>query len=63
MPVWLLTYNFGTSTFQVVVNGITGSIAGKHPLSWIKITLAVLAALIAIAVIWALASQGQHSSY
>ena len=63
VPVWLLTYNFGTSTFQVVVNGITGSIAGKHPLSWIKITLAVLAALIAIAVIWALASQGQHSSY
>ena len=51
VPVWLLTYNYGAKSFQVVINGYTGSIAGKHPLSWVKITLAVLAVLIVIAIV------------
>ena len=46
-PIWLLTYNYGTRNFQVVINGYTGVIAGKYPKSWIKITLAVLGALAA----------------
>jgi hypothetical protein len=29
----------------VVINGYTGTIAGKYPLSWIKITFAVLGGL------------------
>ncbi len=48
VPIWLLTYNYGTSTYQVVINGYTGTIAGKYPKSWVKITLAVLAALAAV---------------
>jgi hypothetical protein len=44
-PIWLLTYNYGARAFQVVINGYTGTIAGKYPKSWLKITLAVLAAL------------------
>jgi hypothetical protein len=47
-PIWLLTYNYGTRNFQVVINGYTGVIAGKYPKSWIKITLAVLGALAAV---------------
>jgi hypothetical protein len=47
VPIWLLTYNYGASNFQLVINGYTGVIAGKHPLSWVKITFAVLAALAA----------------
>ena len=46
VPVWLLTYTFRTSTYQVVVNGVTGQIAGHHPWSWIKITLLVMAILL-----------------
>ncbi|HWV99381.1 MAG TPA: zinc ribbon domain-containing protein [Candidatus Acidoferrum sp.] len=49
-PLWLLTYNYGTHHFQVVINGYTGAIAGKYPKSWIKITFAVLAVLAAVAV-------------
>ncbi len=49
VPIWLLTYNYGTRNFQVVINGYTGTIAGKYPKSWIKITLAVLALLAAVA--------------
>lgn len=51
LPVWLLTYTYGTKNYQVIVNGVTGKIDGEYPLSWIKIALVTLAALIAIAVI------------
>jgi hypothetical protein len=47
VPIWLLTYNYGTTTYQVVINGYTGVIAGKHPLSWVKIMFAVLGVLVA----------------
>jgi hypothetical protein len=32
----------------VVVNGVTGKVAGDRPWSWIKIALALLAALAAL---------------
>lgn len=54
VPVWLATYTYGPKSFQVVVNGFTGTIAGEHPLSWVKIFFAVLAAVIVILVIVAL---------
>jgi hypothetical protein len=56
-PIWLLTYNYGARNFQVVINGYTGVIAGKYPRSWIKITLAVLAALTAMGVVALLAKR------
>lgn len=48
VPVWLVTYNYGAKTFQVVVNGFTGKIAGERPLSWVKICFAVLVVLLII---------------
>ena len=54
VPAWLLTYNYGARAFQVVINGITGKIAGEYPKSWIKITLAVLAALVVLLVFMSL---------
>jgi Zn finger protein HypA/HybF involved in hydrogenase expression len=44
-PVWLVTYVYGPKSYQVVVNGVTGEIAGSRPWSWIKVTLVVLLAL------------------
>jgi Zn finger protein HypA/HybF involved in hydrogenase expression len=46
LPVWLLTYNYGTSTYQVVVNGVTGQIEGEYPVSWIKVMLVVIGFMI-----------------
>jgi hypothetical protein len=51
VPVWLLTYHYGPKNFQVVINGYTGAIAGKYPKSWVKITLAILAVLAALALV------------
>ncbi len=49
LPVWMLAYRFHKKTYQVVVNATTGEVQGDRPYSWIKITLAVLAALAALA--------------
>jgi hypothetical protein len=51
-PIWLLTYSYGGRSFQAVVNGVTGAVAGERPWSWIKIALLVLAALVVI-LVWA----------
>ena len=45
-PTWLMTYHYGARAFQVIINGVTGKIAGEYPKSWIKITLTAIAALI-----------------
>ena len=50
-PVWVLAYVYGSRSYQVVVNGYTGAIAGKYPLSWIKITVAVLATIALIVIL------------
>ncbi len=52
VPVWLTTYTYGRKSFQVLINGFTGKMAGEHPWSWIKITLAVLAAIALAALIF-----------
>lgn len=49
--MWLLSYSYGARKFQVVINGYTGAIAGDYPKSWIKITLAILTALIIVLIL------------
>lgn len=45
-PVWLMTYVYGTRSYQVIINGVTGTLAGSRPWSWIKIALAVVVVLV-----------------
>ena len=46
VPVWLVSYTYGSRNFQILANGHTGKIAGERPWSWVKILFAVMAALI-----------------
>ena len=48
VPIWLLTYTYGSRSYQVVANGVTGRMAGERPWSWIKITLLVIVVLLLI---------------
>jgi hypothetical protein len=48
VPIWLLVYVFGRRSFQVVVNGYTGRIAGRYPYSPWKIALIVVLIVLAI---------------
>jgi hypothetical protein len=50
LPVWLLTYTYGTKNYQVAVNGYTGKIAGEYPISWVKVAICVILALIVVAI-------------
>jgi len=50
VPIWLLIYDFHGKPFQVVINGYTGTIAGRYPKSWLKIFFAVLAAIVVLIV-------------
>jgi DNA-directed RNA polymerase subunit RPC12/RpoP len=51
LPIWISSYRYGDRTYRFLVNARTGEVQGERPWSWIKITLAVLAALIVIAVV------------
>ena len=56
LPVWIGSYRFGDKAYQVVVNGQTGEVEGDRPYSVVKIVLAVLVAVIALAVLASLQS-------
>jgi hypothetical protein len=55
VPVWLVTYNFGSKTYHVLINGYTGSTAGDHPLSWIKIFVYIVIPAIIVLIVIAIA--------
>jgi Zn finger protein HypA/HybF involved in hydrogenase expression len=51
LPVWIACYLHAGKTYNILVNGRTGEVAGERPYSVAKIVAAVLAALIVIAAI------------
>ena len=54
LPVWLLSYTYGSKSYQVVVNGYTGKIAGEYPLSWVKVMFATLLVLLLLIIFMSL---------
>lgn len=58
VPVWLVSYTYGSKSFQVLANGYTGTLAGEYPKSWVKIFFALLAAFIVFIVVVSLG--GNH---
>jgi hypothetical protein len=51
LPVWIGSYRFDGQPYQVVVNGQSGEVEGDRPYSVVKITLAVLLALVVLALV------------
>ena len=56
-PVWLLSYTYGSRSFQCVMNGVTGAIRGEYPKSPWKVALLVLAILIGVIVFMSVAGR------
>jgi len=46
LPVYLAAYKYENETYQVMVNGQTGAVAGQKPVAWWKIWLAIAALLL-----------------
>ena len=51
LPIWVAAFRYRGKVYQILVNGQTGEVQGARPYSWIKITLAVAAAIIVAGVI------------
>ena len=51
LPLWLASYLYAGKTYHVFVNANTGHVVGDRPYSRMKITLAVIGALVVIAAI------------
>ena len=48
VPVWLVTYTFGARTFQTLVNGYSGEIAGDRPVSRLKVFFYIVIPILVI---------------
>jgi DNA-directed RNA polymerase subunit RPC12/RpoP len=48
LPVWLCSYRYKDKTLHFLINGQTGKISGNKPVSWIKVSFAILLVLIVV---------------
>ena len=63
LPVWLSSYRFAGKVYRFMVNGETGRVAGKAPVSILKVILAVLAcAGLAALALWFFVTVGEGSA-
>ncbi len=61
LPVWIASYPYKGKVYRYMVNGETGKVQGQKPVSWIRVSIAVIIVLIIIAVVIYLSSQGQSA--
>jgi hypothetical protein len=48
LPVWVASYRYRDKTFRFMINGQTGRVEGEKPISWIRVTIAVILAIVVI---------------
>ncbi|RMG06427.1 MAG: hypothetical protein D6731_25790 [Planctomycetota bacterium] len=51
LPLWISSFRYKGKVYRFVVNARTGEVSGERPYSWVKILLAVLAALAVVGAI------------
>jgi len=51
LPIYLLSYRYQDKLYRFLVNGQTGKVAGDKPLSWTKVTLAIVGALAVVLIL------------
>ncbi len=64
LPVWMSSYRYAGKVYTFMVNGETGKVAGRAPLSWVKVTLTVLIVLAAaVGAVLLLGTLGEPDAY
>jgi DNA-directed RNA polymerase subunit RPC12/RpoP len=56
LPLWLAVYRYNDTTYRILVNARTANVTGDRPYSIAKITLTILASLLALLIILAIAA-------
>lgn len=54
LPIWFVSYNYGSRTYQVLVNGVTGELAGDYPKSFWKIFFLIVFLALICGIVYAL---------
>lgn len=52
LPVWISSFQYNGKIYQFMINGQTGEVYGKTPISWQKVLMLIGAALLAFFLIW-----------
>ncbi len=52
LPIWCSSFKYNSKVYQFVVNGQTGKVYGKTPVSAIKVILVILVVLIVLAILY-----------
>lgn len=52
LPIWLSSFRYKDKSYQFLVNGQSGKVGGESPVSWIKVTFAVILSLIVLAILY-----------
>ncbi len=52
LPIWISSFVFNNTIYRFLVNGQTGQVSGKSPVSALKVTIAVLTVLAVIGVVY-----------
>ncbi len=55
LPVWIMAYRFRDKVYRFLVNGQSGQVTGQAPISYLKIAVAIAAALWVLALLGLLA--------
>jgi DNA-directed RNA polymerase subunit RPC12/RpoP len=63
LPIWIATYLYGGKSWQVLVNGWTGEIHGERPYSKLKVTLAIVVAVLIVAAVVVGVVLSQHHGH
>lgn len=58
LPLWLCSYTYNNKTYHFTINGQTGRVNGKKPVSWFKIVFLILVFALFIFGIWYLRESG-----
>ncbi len=54
LPIWTSSFKYQDKVYHFMVNGQTGKVAGKTPISPIRVALAVVAGIICLGIIYAM---------
>ncbi len=55
LPVWIMAYRYRDRVYRFLVNGQTGKATGTAPVSWFKVTMAVLITVLVVVIVGGIA--------
>lgn len=63
LPYWVAGFRFRKKTYQFIVNGRTGEVQGDRPWSYVKIALAIFAAIALMVLFLSFVDQSSNGSF